>query len=607
MNLGLLFLVHVTLVGLFVVECADDCYYDEDCSCEEEGAITFTLKCTQADASNNAVPGFSTFRQKVALFHERRNRFKITIRNKVYKIINELTFASMILSYLDLSRNDMKSISPKAFDDITRLDALDLSENGLNTAALANLLDSLGRSKGNELGHLSFIDLDRNRIDRLNKAFPPSLKNLDELRLRGNMIETILPSVFRNLKSLMRLFLSENSIKNLDSGRIFDGLSINLRTLDVSYTQLENPASWTNLTVLSNLTSLTLTTSNLQETVNLSKLEYLNLENNKISEIKNNSFSLKMISLNLNRNQLTVIGRFYFARLAQLKELYLTGNRIESIENQSFSDLVALQSLLLTQNNLKFIEHGVLNRLRSLVLLDLSENSFEKIDTKAFDWLKNLRKLSFGMNLLTSVSEDSFMNLTLIEEIDLSSQKIESIDLRAFGGVPNLIRLNLFGNLIDNIQSNTFDHGMVDLDYLNLASNQLDQIGKNAFKGLSRLRVLDLSNNYLEAIENKRSFLLDLHALTEFSASFNLITSVQTQCFVNNRKLTSLSLDSNRLVNVAQGAFKGLEDSLKFLMLNSNKLQLIKRFYFAGLVKLLHLHLRNNQISSIDKGSFRGI
>jgi Leucine-rich repeat (LRR) protein len=584
---------------------AEKCNYDEECDCGPSGDVTYKLTCTDVDASNTNVPSFTEFRRFIETHYPRR-RLDIVIKNKAYELLPDFRFASLKIDRLDLSRNDMKSISEKAFDLIDRLDILDLSENNLKDRSLNNMLDSLGRLKGKELDKLDIIDLDRNKIERLNRSFPSNFKSLNELRLRGNLIEAILPRIFRNLVNLIRLYLSENLIKNLDSGHIFEGLNINLRTLDVSYTQLDDPNTWRNLVFLNNLTSLILTTSNLQETIFLSRLENLNLENNNISDIKNSSFSSMMLSLNLSLNKLSVIGRFYFSRLTRLKDLSLASNRIEFIESQAFNDLTALESLYLTQNNLKILEQGLLSKLRSLRLLNLNENSFEIINMESFDWLKNLRKLSIAMNLLTSIADESFSNLTLIEEIDLSSQKIESIGKVAFRGVPNLVRLSLDGNLIDNIESFTFNHGMVDLVYMNLATNQLDRVEKNAFQGLIRLRVLDLRNNYLEAIERRRSFLLDLPALTNLTVSFNLITSVEASCFQNNRKLMSLSLDFNRLVNVAQGAFRGLNDSLLVLKLNNNKLQLIKRFYFVGLVKLDELHLQNNQISSIDMGSFTG-
>jgi Leucine-rich repeat (LRR) protein len=52
-------------------------------------------------------------------------------------------------------------------------------------------------------------------------------------------------------------------------------------------------------------------------------------------------------------------------------------------------------------------------------------------------------------------------------------------------------------------------------------------------------------------------------------------------------------------------SFQGLESSLRFLSMKSNRLQFLKKYHFSALRNLERLFLQNNQISSIDKDTLR--
>ncbi len=56
--------------------------------------------------------------------------------------------------------------------------------------------------------------------------------------------------------------------------------------------------------------------------------------------------------------------------------------------------------------------------------------------------------------------------------------------------------------------------------------------------------------------------------------------------------------------SIIENTYAGISKSLNYFYLSKNKLQFIKSTHFTALVNLLSLDLSDNQISSIQMGSF---
>lgn len=83
----------------------------------------------------------------------------------------------------------------------------------------------------------------------------------------------------------------------------------------------------------------------------------------------------------------------------------------------------------------------------------------------------------------------------------------------------------------------------------------------------------------------------------------NQISVVPTRIFSLARNLTSITLSKNRITRIEDHAFDGL-DKLEQLVLGKNLLTSLNRLAFAGLPKLNFLNLRDNDIESIEDGTF---
>lgn len=216
----------------------------------------------------------------------------------------------------------------------------------------------------------------------------------------------------------------------------------------------------------------------------LHKLSILNLGQNAISEIEDNSFfGLNNIwDLQLKENHLKVVRRHTFAGLPSLVFLGLDNNRIETIEDGAF-DLPSLEMLKLYQNKLKTLSDVVFDGLRQIqvILLDrnelehigrslyglssidiifLNENRIQDIDLTAFAQMPELEHLELRQSgfsfAATKLEGDRRWNSSLIK-IDLSDNNLinatELINLRVF---PKLRSLILDGNVYKNLSFESY-------------------------------------------------------------------------------------------------------------------------------------------------------
>ena len=162
------------------------CPYPESCICTLDGTDILKMQCFDYGFTRQSMPSMIAVNDFNTIKYRNTLKWTIQIQSKSYTTIVDYTFARMHLTTLDLKYNSLETVSSRAFDNITRLDSLDLSRNSLNSAGLGNLLTSLARANKGELANLASIDLSCNNIDTLITTFPDSLNKTKVLSLRGN-------------------------------------------------------------------------------------------------------------------------------------------------------------------------------------------------------------------------------------------------------------------------------------------------------------------------------------------------------------------------------------------------------------------------------------
>lgn len=297
------------------------------------------------------------------------------------------------------------------------------------------------------------------------KYFPSSIfssfPNLKTLTMTTNL-EELIREDFVHAMNLYELILKANQLKIIKNA-VFSHLA--------RLTQ-----SWAHPTDITKIS--------VDRVFPLYKLSILNLEQNAISEIEDNSFyGLNSIhDLNLAENHLKTIRRHTFAGLPSLVFLGLNNNQIETIEDGAF-DFPSLEMLKLHSNKLKRLSDAVFDGLRqiqmiilhrnelehigrslyglsSVDIIILSENRIQDIDLAAFAQMAELKHLELkksGFSFAATKLEANHLWNSSLVRIDLSSNNLinatELINLRVF---PNLISLKLDGNLYKNLSVESY-------------------------------------------------------------------------------------------------------------------------------------------------------
>ncbi|KAL5274107.1 Tl.2 family protein [Megaselia abdita] len=192
------------------------------------------------------------------------------------------------------------------------------------------------------------------------------MSRLLSLTLSGNIFQNLPQELFENNFILESLFFESNRVKRLQLNFFPETLKeLSIRGNDIIF----------------------LTTNQFQ---NLSKLEFLDLSENKIQILSNtiltNHTSLKV--LKLNNNNLKKISSDHFYMLPSLEELYLQRNSIQDIESEAFIRLNELHTLNLSFNPIKlltrkhFKEVPLNNKLflEGGMVVDFSNDCFDDLE-----------------------------------------------------------------------------------------------------------------------------------------------------------------------------------------------------------------------------------
>lgn len=365
------------------------------------------------------------------------------------------------LRKLEISRNEIDSISPNAFSPLTNLASLKIGYNPISSFMLNDALQGLQTK--------TFVSLDISSLALGNSFSSKTLHNLQN-------------------SSLSSLKMQNNNIPVLPSFS-FQYLN-NLITLDISGCKI--------------------LTAEDQAFMGLSKLTKLNINFNRLTEVPRN-FPSSLQTLYLSGNDITRIHGNIFHNLTSLHELSLGDNKIQTLQQTSFTGLVRLRTLKLENNQIATLPGKLFNSLVSLVSMDISKNRIQRIPfgPDLFSNTPSLQYLNMADNLCFSLPFDIFNQMQSLIYLHLENNKIGQIiknDVtgKLFSGLNGLKQLFLSGNSINVLPSTTFQ-GVVSLTNLDLHQNHISHWAGLTFANASLLTEIDLSHNLISLI-NQTSF-----------------------------------------------------------------------------------------------------
>ncbi|EAT40677.1 AAEL007618-PA [Aedes aegypti] len=209
----------------------------------------------------------------------------------------------------------------------------------------------------------------------------------------------------------------------------------------------------------------------------LSNLKILDLKQNPIKTIAEDAFKsnleLKRLHLQFDGPRLP---EGIFRTLTMLTELKIVNGQLEHIQDDLFSNQKQLRTLDLSGNQLTVLQGSIFHRLNVLEHLEINDNHLNAISRNIFSMSNKLRNISLNRNQFTKIPAhpsdiSPFNHLTFLEKIELESNSLTEIG--SWANHATLAVLQLSYNSIRQLNINTIPRN---LHHLNLAYNKIEHI-----------------------------------------------------------------------------------------------------------------------------------
>lgn len=212
---------------------------------------------------------------------------------------------------------------------------------------------------------------------------------------------------------------------------------------------------------------------------------------------------------------------------------------------------------------------------------------------------------------LEALRPEDFAGARQLERLLAARNRLTQIPARIFERAPKIVNADFSYNRIVQVNDSAFVTAGSTLRILNLSNNYLQLVNKRMFKGLKALDTLYLSTNGIGMIEPLA--FVDSTNLTWLDLSLNSINRLHVGTFDGLTNLRSLDLSGNHISRIDHVASVNGYSSvfnpcthLNTLLLHDNDLPNTNWLVFVELKYLMKLNLANNHIHYVQN-DFNGI
>jgi len=268
-----------------------------------------------------------------------------------------------------------------------------------------------------------------------------------------------------------------------------------------------------------------------------------------------------------------------FVGLENLTTIELWGS-LETLGPKLLSNLTSLEDFKCSRNHkgamLTSVHELAFNQNKNLRKIRISNSMVSTIHEDTFKGLKSLESLDIGHNKITSIPEKLLSDLQGLKELILRHNSIVELPQNLLLNNPNLETFSvqyqtIRGGEILKIPANLFQNS-ANLVYLRLRGNFLNTLPNRLFKGLQKLKILELNENNLTNSAITGDKLKDLDSLEEINLTRNQFTS----------PLTDL--------------LHSVKDTLKKVDLKHNHLSTFESGWATDFMNLEEINLQNNSL-----------
>ncbi|KAI4479851.1 hypothetical protein M0804_010590 [Polistes exclamans] len=351
---------------------------------------------------------------------------------------------------LVLSGNGLTYLNSDFFEDFTKLEWIDLSDNRLK---FPNDIFDYTKS-------FKRLELSDNGLGSKDIKMLYELENLEFLNLMENELKELPADIFVNLVSLKTLNLRRNDLSDLPE-QIFDALE-KLETLDISF----------------------------------NKFTYIQ------SKLFDQNKQLRQLFFHHNELHLYTLPDYLLSNLTKLEDVYLNNNGFKKLPQNLFWNSTSLKYINLNFNYLKTLPKNIFQGIRNVKVLLISNNMIKTLPDNIFQDMINLEKLDLSRNNIVNISSDLFAGLTFLTELNMESNKISYIEETALNSLQHLRIADFTDNKLKLDSSNkwySFRRNLF-LEELHLSYNDIEFFISDWSKHGHYLRLLDLSHNKIRTV-----------------------------------------------------------------------------------------------------------
>ncbi|XP_062621926.1 toll-like receptor 4 [Saccostrea cucullata] len=461
-------------------------YIHADCSDRHlRSAPTLSSKVVSADFGHNKLHAYPTNLSPSI-------KFLNLTRNEISTITKDAFKSTPFLQNFTISENEVKFVEKGAFGYLIKLQHLDLSHNKeLTISILPNISFNL-----------EFTSIKVLRLEKLQCTYGISTS------LQRRHVQYL-----RNT-SLLELNIASNRLNYIEFGLLLD-LPKTLRILNIGDNVLSFGWYLTNFGALSNLQILN---ASFESTFHLIAPHQFSFHCNDTKIVREcnsnilpeyrlsgyNSFKEKVAPLTNPKDNVTL----YFPPI--LHSLYFYDNMYKMILGKFHFKNTGKFTHAHLQNNIIYRLEGPFIGLKNLRYVDLSNNFCGHISKNFFTDFENLLHLNLSNNILGQTLENDadgfiFQNQNLLQMLDLAYNRITFLPKNIFKGLVNLKNLNLSGNSLNHFDL-SIKHMKI-LSSLDLSFNRLTKIhsstrGILTFSSVNRILINLLGNPLQCSCEN---------------------------------------------------------------------------------------------------------
>lgn len=474
-----------------------------------------------------------------------------TMRCKRVDIFEVAESIPPTINHLDISNSPVQILRLPIFKNLTNLTELQLTNNSIQYVT-SKLFEGLEQ--------LQLLNLSYNNIRALTKQAFHACPNLRTIDLSRNRIISMnfIPMALSSLKNLSVVIFSHNNIKRIMSTNMDALKDSPVRYLDFSFCNLFIIERGS-LRFLKNLERLNLAANPMNEesllnvTADLPSIRLMNLE--RLLRLR----SFPVLAMSALEN-------------SSLSYLDLSNNVLHYLPNNSFGFMPNLAYLRLFKSEIDYIEDGAFDRITSLKVLDISSNNL-KSPPSAIKVLNNLEILYMNKenknnNYHFNIPEYFFSNITSLRALVLNENNLGVILRYDFHNLINLRVLLMASCNIGHISKNSFET-LTSLEVLDLSNNQIVFLVNDTLTGLHNLKAISLRNNNF-FIGSRDNPFVHTHSLEKMYFSNNKVKFLKPGIFSNMPNLTLINLQNNQVIPWNGSIFNGsVKVPIKFILSNN--------------------------------------